>query len=64
MSKVNVSVSVPPSEVESWDGESMRDVSNIGHFGLGPTEISLVSTEQLPALEKLITQSYIRNKKS
>jgi predicted transport protein len=61
--KISVYVSVPPAEAEGWDDADMRDVTNIGKHGLGNTEFNLHAPEQLPRLEKLIQQSYLRNRK-
>lgn len=62
-SKINVYLSLPPGETKPWDDSSMRDVSAIGHQGLGNTEFVLRSPEQLPALEQLMKASYLRNRR-
>ena len=41
----------------------MRDVRNVGRWGLGDTEFVLQSADQLTALEPLLRQSYLRNRK-
>ncbi len=61
--KIWVYVSTPPSEAQPWSDSEMRDVTSIGHFGMGDTEFRLTSTEQLPRLEALLKQSYLRNRK-
>jgi predicted transport protein len=60
--RIWVYLSIPPSEAQPWSDSEMRDVSNIGHFGMGDTEFDLKSAEQLPRLEALIRQAYSRNR--
>jgi predicted transport protein len=61
--KINVYVSLDPAQVKPWNSEAMRDVTKIGHFGLGNTEYALQSPGQLPELETLIKGSYLKNRR-
>ena len=61
--KIWVYLSLSPDEAVPWDEDVMRDVRNIGHFGMGDTEFRLTSGDQLPQLETLIAASYKRNRK-
>ena len=61
--KVYAYISTPPAEAQPWNDEEMRDVTHIGHFGMGDTEFVLRSAEQLPSLQALLQQSYLRNRK-
>lgn len=36
----------------------VRDVSNIGHFGTGDTEVTIRSEQDLPVARGLIAQAY------
>lgn len=60
--KIYVYLSLDPPAAQPWDEEVMRDVTNIGHFGMGNTEFVLRLPEQLPAVEELIKQSYLKNR--
>jgi predicted transport protein len=61
--KVYAYISLPPAEAKPWSDDEMRDVSNIGHFGMGDTEFVLRSAEQIPKLKSLLQESYLRNRK-
>jgi predicted transport protein len=61
--KIWVYMSIPPGEAQPWTPTEMRDVTNVGHFGMGDTEFLLTSPDQLPRLEALLKQSYLRNRK-
>jgi len=61
--KIDVYISLPPEDVKPWDAAELRDVRKIGKHGLGDTEFVLRSPAQLPRLEKLLEQSYLRNRK-
>lgn len=61
--KVYAYISVPPAEAQPWNDDEMRDVTNVGHFGMGDTEFVLHSPDQLPRLKALLQQSYLRNRK-
>lgn len=41
-----------------WNDEVMRDVSQIGHFGMGDIEYSLVTVDQLPEVSALVSLAY------
>ncbi len=62
-SKVYAYISLPPGEAQPWNDEEMRDVTHIGHFGMGDTDFVLRSPEQLLRLKALLQQSYLRNRK-
>jgi predicted transport protein len=61
--KINVYLSLGQSQVKPWNSHAMRDVSKIGHFGLGNTEYALQSAGQLSELEALIKDSYLKNRR-
>lgn len=56
--RIVVYFSLGPQNIESWNGTAMRDVTNIGHFGMGEIEYSLVAPEQLDEVRALIAQAY------
>lgn len=57
--KLWIYLSLPPTPGSSyWDPECMRDVTNIGHYGLGDTEYRLASPSQLGDLKQIITVAY------
>lgn len=41
-----------------WNPDTMRDTTNIGHFGMGDIEYSLTSTDQLDEVTHLIKLAY------
>lgn len=41
-----------------WNDSVMRDVTKIGHFGMGDVEYSLVTVEQLAEVQGLIKRAY------
>jgi predicted transport protein len=45
-------------KAKPWNDQVMRDVSNIGHFGMGNVEYSLTGTDQLPDVAQLIKLAY------
>lgn len=47
-----------PGKTQPWNGEAMRDVTSIGHFGMGDTEYSLASEDQLDELRERIQAAY------
>ncbi len=51
-------LSLPPSTVQPWSDEYMRDASKIGHFGMGDTEYSARNVDQLPELKDLVQLAY------
>jgi len=61
--KIWVYLSIPPSEATPWDDSEMRDVTTVGHFGMGDTEFRFDAPDQLPRLEALISAAYLRNRK-
>jgi predicted transport protein len=47
-----------PAATTIWNEQAMRDVTNIGHYGMGHTEYSLTSSLQLAEVKALIKQAY------
>jgi len=61
--KIYAYISIAPGEAKPWNAEDMRDVTKIGHYGMGDTEFVLRTADQLPRLKALIHQAYVRNRK-
>ncbi|GIP59635.1 endonuclease NucS domain-containing protein [Paenibacillus sp. FSL W8-0186] len=57
---ITVFVKVDPSSIELKPGFT-RDVRNIGHFGTGDLEITIMTTDHLEEARSLIQQSYEMN---
>jgi predicted transport protein len=57
-----VYLNLDPSKAP-WNDHAMRDVTNVGHFGMGNTEYSLRDTEQLSEVKALIKQAYDETRK-
>jgi predicted transport protein len=55
-----VYLNLDPTQTQPWNESAMRDVREIGHFGMGDTEYSLTRDDQLPELQGLISQAYER----
>ncbi len=51
---LNLDPTMPPP----WDDKAMRDVRNIGHYGMGDTEFSLREAAQLDFVKDLIKLAY------
>ena len=51
-------LNVVPSTVQPWDENAMRDVTNIGHFGMGNTEYSVRQAAELDGARALIKTAY------
>ncbi len=51
-------LSLNPTTAQPWREESMRDVRKVGHFGMGDTEYSLRTVDQLDEVKTLIRTSY------
>lgn len=56
--RVLVYLSLSPETAQPWNAEVMRDVTAIGHFGMGDVEYSLVTVEQLSEAQSLIRLAY------
>jgi predicted transport protein len=56
--RVVVYLGLRPPTAHPWSDEVMRDVTGIGHFGMGDTEYSLTRTDQLTGLQQLIQLAY------
>ena len=61
--KLYAYISLGVAEALPWNPDDMRDVSSIGHYGMGDTEFVLRTSDQLPRLKDLIQQSYLANRK-
>ncbi len=51
-------LNLDPTTVQPWDESTMRDVTNIGHFGMGNTEFSVKQATHLDGARALIKQAY------
>ena len=60
--KLKLYFSIPWAEAPKPRPEAMRDVTSIGHFGMGDTEFVLSSQDQLDDVQILATVSHERNK--
>lgn len=56
--RVLLFLSLPTSVVKEWNAPAMRDVSTIGHFGMGDVEFSIVTLDQLVDARELISLAY------
>ncbi len=55
--KIVLYLKVPPSQIEIKDSR-IRDVSNMGHFGTGDTEVTVRQPEDIDLVRTLIKKSY------
>jgi predicted transport protein len=53
-----VYLNLDPTKTTPWNDGAMRDVREIGHFGMGATEYSLRAPNQLDEVKGLITRAY------
>lgn len=60
--RVIVYLSLQPQDAKPWNEAAMRDVRNIGHYGMGDTEYSLRETSQLTEIKTLIEKAYASHK--
>lgn len=56
--RVLIYLALTPETAQPWNPEVMRDASNIGHFGMGDIEYSLVTVDQLDEARALIASAY------
>lgn len=56
--RVLVYLALTVDSAHPWNDSVMRDASNIGHFGMGDIEYSLVTIEQLDELRGVISAAY------
>jgi predicted transport protein len=56
--RVLLYVSLDPTAAKPWNDEAMRDVGEIGHFGMGDVEYSLRSAENVDEARELIKLAY------
>jgi predicted transport protein len=58
--KIWVYLGLDPTKTQPWNAGVMRDVREIGHYGMGDTEYVLLKPEQLEDVKVLIKQAYDR----
>jgi len=59
--RVILYLSLEPSAIQDlWSHDAMRDVTEIGHFGMGNTEYSMRDVEQVAEVRRLIRLAYER----
>lgn len=56
--RIIVYLSLDPKSWQPWNEESMRDATDIGHFGMGDLEYSLRETDQLDDARALAQAAY------
>ena len=56
--RILVYLTLNPKTVKPWNDEAMRDLTGIGHFGMGDTEYSLRNVDQLDEVKALIQTAY------
>jgi predicted transport protein len=56
--RVLIYLSLTKVSAQPWADSVMRDVSKIGHFGMGDVEYSLGSIDQLNEVRKFISLAY------
>jgi predicted transport protein len=59
--RVVVYLGLDPTAWQPWNDETMRDTTDIGHFGMGNLEYSLRGTDQLDEFRVLATAAYEGN---
>ena len=57
--RLNISLNLDPTSTSPWNEKAMRDVREIGHFGLGDTAYSLRAPGQLDEVKGLVKQAYV-----
>lgn len=60
--RVLVFLALTKASAQPWVDPVMRDVSKIGHFGMGNIEYSLGSIDQLDEIRKLVSLAYVGKK--
>ena len=56
--RVLIYLNLSADTARPWNDDVMRDVTDIGHFGMGDIEYSLVTLEQLDEARALISRAY------
>ncbi len=56
--RIIVYLSLEPKLWQAWNADSMRDTTDIGHFGMGDLEYSLRATDQLDEWRTLARAAY------
>ena len=56
--RIIIYLNLHPQGLSPWNDEAMRDATNIGHFGMGDTEYSLRTEDQLDEARVLIKGAY------
>lgn len=51
-------LNLDPSRVKPWDENTMRDASNIGHFGMGDMELSVRQAFDVEVARTLVKTAY------
>jgi predicted transport protein len=51
-------LNLDPASVKPWDENTMRDASNIGHFGMGNVELSVRQASDVETARTLIKTAY------
>lgn len=57
-SKIRVFLGLEPGQLDAWAKKRTKDVSNVGHYGMGNTEFVLTEASQAADLEKLLAKAY------
>lgn len=56
--RVLIYLNLDPKTVQPWNDDTMRDASNIGHFGMGDMEYAFRGVNQLDDVRALIKAAY------
>lgn len=56
--RIIVYISLDPTTWQPWNEDAMRDVTNIGHYGMGNLEYSLRGSDQMDEVRTLIHAAY------
>lgn len=56
--RVIVYLNLRPKSWQPWNSDAMRDMTEMGHYGLGDLEYSLRATGQLDELRALVRAAY------
>lgn len=60
--RVWVYLGLDPTSGIPWNESRMRDVRNVGHYGMGDTEYSLTDASQLDEVKRLVQLAYERRR--
>ena len=56
--RLKLYLSLDPATAKPWNDEAMRDVREIGHYGMGDVEYSLRRSENVDEARQLIKLAY------